>query len=701
MSILHRLSLAQKFMILGALALLMITIPTGLYLQRALNDVALAERQKSGSEVLVVLNRVTQLTQTHRGLSAAMLSGNEELAQRRPAVRDALAKAGQALDSSLQSVGASAQAMEQWQERKKTWNELEQGVASRTLKAPDSTRQHTALIAGQLAVSDVLLDEFGLSLDARLDSHMLTQAALVDLPALAEVLGVMRAQGTGFLTQGALSPEGRALLQELQRRVLQAQDALFRDLGKAARGNADFRTALQAKAQAHREQVAKALGLAEQGLIGAQELKLAPASYFDEFTKTIDGLYTFNGEAIAVLEQALRARVAHARLLAYGVLALLLAGVAAAGGLALVFVRSITGPVQEAVEVAHAVAAGDLRTQVHVTGSNEIGLLMLALADMQQHLAQVVGEVRQGAHGVASASAQIAQGNQDLSARTEHQASALEETAASMEQLNSTVQQNADNARQANELAQSASSVAAKGGEVVAQAVQTMKGINDSSRRIADIIGVIDSIAFQTNILALNAAVEAARAGEQGRGFAVVASEVRSLAGRSAEAAKEIKTLISASVERVEQGTAQVDEAGATMTEVVGAIRRVTELMGQISAASREQSLGVAQVGEAVAQMDQVTQQNAALVEEMAAAAGSLKSQAGDLVAGVDVFKLDEQAAPRTASAPVRRPAVNTPSPRVAKPAQSLRLVNGKASAPARVRTSVATGTDGQTWEKF
>jgi methyl-accepting chemotaxis protein len=259
---------------------------------------------------------------------------------------------------------------------------------------------------------------------------------------------------------------------------------------------------------------------------------------------------------------------------------------------------------------------------------------------MKVNLARIVGHVREGSESVSTASSEIAEGNHDLSARTESQANALQQTASSMEQLSATVSRNADNARLANQLAQSASSVAVHGGDVVAQVVGTMKGINDSSRMIADIISVIDGIAFQTNILALNAAVEAARAGEQGRGFAVVASEVRSLAGRSADAAKEIKTLINDSVMRVEQGTAQVDLAGSTMTEVVSSIRRVTELMGEISAASSEQSTGVALIGDAVTQMDQATQQNAALVEEMAAAASSLKAQAQDLVRTVAVFRL-------------------------------------------------------------
>ncbi|MDD2809182.1 methyl-accepting chemotaxis protein [Rhodoferax sp.] len=306
--------------------------------------------------------------------------------------------------------------------------------------------------------------------------------------------------------------------------------------------------------------------------------------------------------------------------------------------------RSILGELggepKEAADLARAVALGDFTRNTNITSTNAASL-MSSLVEMQKNLATVVSNVRTGAEGVATASAEIAQGNNDLSARTESQASALEETAASMEEMSSTVKQNADSARQANQLAANASTVAIRGGEVVGQVVETMKGINESSRKISDIISVIDGIAFQTNILALNAAVEAARAGEQGRGFAVVASEVRSLAGRSAEAAKEIKILINTSVERVEQGTALVDEAGSTMSEVVASIRRVTDIMGEISAASNEQALGVSQIGEAVTNMDQVTQQNAALVEQMAAAASSLKSQAQELVQTVAVFKLN------------------------------------------------------------
>ncbi|MDM0070918.1 methyl-accepting chemotaxis protein [Variovorax sp. J31P207] len=303
--------------------------------------------------------------------------------------------------------------------------------------------------------------------------------------------------------------------------------------------------------------------------------------------------------------------------------------------------RSITRPIGEAVKVAETVAAGDISSRIHVASKDETGQLMQALKEMNNSLVKIVGEVRTGTDTIATASGQIATGNQDLSSRTEEQASSLEETAASMEELTSTVKQNADNARQANQLAVSASEVAVKGGSVVSQVVDTMGSINASSRKIVDIIGVIDGIAFQTNILALNAAVEAARAGEQGRGFAVVASEVRSLAQRSAAAAKEIKTLIGDSVEKVEEGSKQVAEAGKTMEEIVDSVKRVTDIMGEITAASQEQTSGIEQINQAITQMDQVTQQNAALVEEASAAAQSLQEQAGNLSQVVSVFKMN------------------------------------------------------------
>jgi methyl-accepting chemotaxis protein len=317
-----------------------------------------------------------------------------------------------------------------------------------------------------------------------------------------------------------------------------------------------------------------------------------------------------------------------------------LLAIALALAFGLLIIRSITAPLSQAVAITRTVASGDLSQAIQAQGSNEPAMLLHALHEMQQQLTGVVSQVREGAQGVASASAEIAQSESNLSSRTETQAASLEQTTAAVHDLSDRIKQSAESAHKANQLALSTSSLASRGGQLVGQVVDTMRGINESSRHIGDIIQVIDGIAFQTNILALNAAVEAARAGEQGRGFAVVATEVRSLAGRSAAAAKEIKALISASVERVEQGSVLVDQAGVTMTEVVTSVHQVTELMGEISSASAQQSDDVSQLGEAVALMDQMTQQNAQLVEDMAIAARGLKVQSSDLVHTVAVFKL-------------------------------------------------------------
>ena len=372
----------------------------------------------------------------------------------------------------------------------------------------------------------------------------------------------------------------------------------------------------------------------------------------------------------------------------------IVAGVLFAFVFGLALVRGISRSLTQAVDTSNAVAQGDLTHIIDVDGKDEVAQLMSSLSAMKDSLVNIVGQVRGGTDTIASASSQIAAGNLDLSSRTEEQASSLEETAASMEQLTSTVKQNADNARQANQLAVAASGVALKGGSVVSQVVGTMDAINSSSRKIVDIIGVIDGIAFQTNILALNAAVEAARAGEQGRGFAVVAAEVRNLAQRSAAAAKEIKTLIGDSVAKVEEGSQQVTQAGKTMDEIVDSVKRVTDIMAEITAASQEQSAGIEQVNQAITQMDQVTQQNAALVEEAAAAAASLQEQASNLSQVVGVFKLDRRQSEMFAQTRTSQPKAAAPKMASEPPKRGLKTLPTRQLAHAGAKA-------GADWEEF
>jgi methyl-accepting chemotaxis protein len=379
-------------------------------------------------------------------------------------------------------------------------------------------------------------------------------------------------------------------------------------------------------------------------------------------------------------------------MLALGVLIL-----AGAGALAWWITASITRPVRRALDVANAVAAGDLTTRVEVTSQCEMGQLLAALKAMNDNLVKTVSTVRTGTEAIGTASGEVAAGNQDLSSRTEQQASSLEETASSMEELTSTVKQNADNARQANTLAEAASGVASRGGQVINDVVSTMEQINEASGKITDIISVIDGIAFQTNILALNAAVEAARAGEQGRGFAVVASEVRNLAQRSAAAAKEIKTLIADSSDKVGTGSRLVKEAGSTMTDIVESVRRVTDILNEISSASQEQTAGIEQINEAITQMDTVTQQNAALVEQASAASQSMQDQAARLSAAVAVFKLEQAAAPAAGLAPAPVRAAGRAALPAARPAAVKRPAPAARPAAAP-RAKAAVESD---WEEF
>ncbi len=633
------LPVGRKFLVLLGVAAVLVATPVAMAVRTGLATAASARAEAAGIAPAGALLEVLRLTQQHRGLSANVLSGNVAMKPQREAKQAEVDKALAHAQSAMKSLGEPS-GIQRLDALRRDWSALHAAVAGTALPPPESFARHTALITHEIDLLEHVTDASGMALDPEAGTYYLIQAVLTHLPRLTETLGQARAKGSATLQRGEIRAEDRvqfaALLDVAQLHARNARGAIE----KASAADPRIGQAAGRELEAANAAVDDAFRLIDRELVKADRPGMAPADYFKATTERIDAQFKLIDKTFDTLHALLDERVAAAQ----HELAALLALVAVLGTagtlLGVAVARSITGSLGHALDVARAVAKGELTTPIATGGRDEAGQLLHALATMQRHLVQVVGTVRGNAESVATASAQIAQGNADLSQRTEEQAAALEQTSATMDELGSTVRNNADNARQADDLARAASAVARQGGAVVGDVVATMKEIDDSSRRIAEIIGTIDGIAFQTNILALNAAVEAARAGEQGRGFAVVAGEVRALAQRSAEAAREIKTLIAASVERVERGSTLVGRAGRTMSDVVASIERVTAIVAEISNASGEQARGVAQVGEAVGQMDRTTQQNSALVEESAAAAESLRGQAAQLVEAVAVFRL-------------------------------------------------------------
>ena len=644
MNFLQRFSIGKKLLLLGLLVIATISVPLYLQLQLSRELIEAAEAERAGVEPARELMKLVQLTQQHRGLSAGLLGGNASVQTAREGKKTEVDATLTKLDALFKAQGTSPGMAGAWRAGNEEWHALEGAVDARQLTAAESSSRHAKVITRYFKTLDLLLDHSGLILDPQADTYYLMSAALTKLPFATEALGQTRARGAGFLAEGKITPEGRAMVAGLVRASSDHHEGMAVAFDKAFDANPELKTALGATVVAAQAPIQAALELASKEVVAADALQYAAPDYIAAFTKAIDSLFFIEQSALNQLENALGDRVRNLRTTQYvqfGLLGLLLLGV---GWLARAVARSITEPLRRAVELAEQVAAGDLTGDAVVRGRDEIAKLMVALKGMKDSLHRVVGEVRGNAESVATASCEIAQGNTDLSRRTEQQAASLEETASSMEELTSTVRLNVEHAREANQLAQDAREMAHHGGESVQQMVRTMHAINTSSKKIGDIIAVIDGIAFQTNILALNAAVEAARAGDQGRGFAVVAGEVRSLAQRSAEAAKQIKSLVSASVEQVDAGTHVVEETGRTIDRAVGAIRSVAEAIAQITHASSEQSAGLALISNAVHHMDDLTQQNAALVEQSAAAATSLQGQASRLSGLVNKFKLSDAA---------------------------------------------------------
>ncbi|MFT3820874.1 MAG: methyl-accepting chemotaxis protein [Rubrivivax sp.] len=633
--------LRHRFAALAAVALLACALPSALQVAAQWKAMRAARLEAGSAAPLQALVALLRLTQQHRGLAALLLGGKTDVAEQRAARQHETDAAWQHAQATLREAPLAAATRQQLQAAAQEWAALREAVAAGRIDVAASFKRHSALAGQLLAALESISDDHGLSLDTDMGRYQLIRAVLYEMPSLTEQLGRARAQGGGMLATGNTAPAERQALEVAvalaEVRAGQMQAAFDRAGREDAELHRAVGPAMDAALQASRE----VLQLARREVLETAAPRFAAPDYTQRFTTAIDAQFKVAEVALDRLAHRLDAYAGserNAMLLLLGWLAALLAlGAAASIAVSGSILRQVGGEPGEVIRSTEAIAGGDLARPIAVPAGGD-GSIVGSMARMRQALEAVVQAVRDNAESVAAGSTQIAQGNQDLSTRTELQAATLQRTAAAVEELDGTVQRNAGNARQASELARTASAVATRGGAVVGQVVQTMKRIEESSTRIAEIIATVDGIAFQTNILALNAAVEAARAGEQGRGFAVVAGEVRALAQRAAAAAHEIKDLIATSVERVGRGTALVDEAGATMQEVVAAIGRATTLMAEISAASGEQAEGVAQLGRSVVDIDQSTQQNAALVEESAAAAASLQQQAQRLREAVAVF---------------------------------------------------------------
>jgi methyl-accepting chemotaxis protein len=639
----NRLLLWQKFAILGLFGIVLVSVPFLLYVHEAGKVLAAAKLETQGIAPLRHLLTSIQLTQQHRGLSALVLGGNAEAQAKRTAKMGEVDQALQALDLDLKKNLKDSKITELWHQAKGDWSALQGKVAQNAVSVPDSFAAHTALITQLLKIKAQLLEYYGLSFDPEAESYYLIDAALVQSPMLAEMFARLRGKGAGLLSVQTATVEDKMSVLALIDKANDRYQGLNDALASVTARNPALKVKLAQAGELALDSANTSIQLAQTEIVKPESLTYSSSAYFSQFSSAIDAQFALNAVALSELEDMLNQRVARLSNIAIllSVSVLLLAILAAIVGILITrgILKQLGGEPEYAAAIVDQIAGGDLSVDIVIKPDDQSSLLF-AMHTMRDHLASIVGNVRAGTDTIATASGQIAAGNLDLSARTESQASSLQQTAASMEQLTATVKQNADSALQANQLAASATAVALKGGAVVAQVVDTMRNINASSGKISDIIGVIDGIAFQTNILALNAAVEAARAGEQGRGFAVVASEVRNLAQRSAAAAKEIKQLIGDSVDKVDTGSKLVGQAGVTMQEVVASIQNVADIMGEITAASHEQSQGIAEVNQAISQMDDATQQNSALVEEAAAASQSLQDQASHLAQVVSVFKL-------------------------------------------------------------
>ena len=640
--IISRFRLWQKFTLVGSIALLMAGVVSLLLMQSYHQGMRTVQAELSGLQPVRDTVALIRLMQQHRGLSSGLLAGNGQLqadqSAKQEEVSQALKQAGASLQTLARDSGDSS-VTELVRRIEQDWRTLASGVQSRSISDAASYQAHTTLIRQQLALASRLLDVSGLILDPEAVSFHLIASLLEQLPNQVESVGQARSLGTMILAHQQITPDERMQLQILlalakeqnEKMQIQASKALLAD--PALQGS--IGPALKQAAQGYEQ----ALQLVQDKILRASVLDTSPKDYSAGMTQVIDASYALIELGNTTLGVILGERLAQAERQLLLLVSSLLAVIGLSAWVIHVTVRQAGQAVQQTLAATQALARGDLGQRIRVDAHDEFGTIAHTLEQSMHALAHTMQEIRHVSLSVNTASGEIAMGTQDLSDRTEEQASALEETSASMRALSDHVQKNAREAQQACDMAQQACDAARQGGDTVHDVVEAMQTINQSSSRISDIIGVIDSIAFQTNILALNAAVEAARAGEQGRGFAVVASEVQVLARRSSEAAREIKGLITTSVEQVAMGTQKANQAGDAVHGIVDAIMRVTGIMTSISQASADQTQGILQVLAAVTQMDDMTQKNAAMVEQTAAASKSLQAQADQVAQAMERFR--------------------------------------------------------------
>ena len=624
---------------IGLIALVLCAVPTALFVRAANKEIRAAQIEISGLAPTAALVQLLRPIQAHRGLAAAVLSGNQSLANERVTKEKDVNAAFEKARSSLSTATATA-LLEALDKVEAQWKALANALKDQGFPIEDNYNRHTQLLSSASNLLETTVDYFGLALDPEPQSSALITAAFDNLPRLTGSIERMRATGTAILGIKQATTEERvniASLLERTRNDLAHSRALIQ---KAISVGGGAMNGLEATSLAAVGETQKLIAVTDLEFMRIEVLRYEAAGYFKLATTAVDAQFNLIDAARVEIERNLQSRVSSYRstlwLLLGLIAALLLIGAAAMFWMA----RSITRPLNIAIKDANAIAAGDLDTAIDNVGADEVGQLRRSMQHMQRNLAHIVGSIRENSESVATAAREIAASTQDMSARAETQASSLEQTAASMEELNATFHKNDESSKHVSDMATQAAAAAEQGGVVVGKVTHTMQEIDTSSKKIAEIIAVIDSIAFQTNILALNAAVEAARAGEQGRGFAVVATEVRALAQRSAAASKEIRTLIADSVKKVQAGTREAAESRKVMDGILTSVRAVASTMADMQTVGADQRRGVSQVSSAVEQMNQGTQQSAAMVEEIAATADLLSHQAQDLIQAVSAFRM-------------------------------------------------------------